>query len=191
MADPNYFKWIPTQLPPGFRFHFHPTEEQLLCYYLNNKNNQDIDNYRNLSVPCTSITDVSLLGFSVIQEIDLYKYDPYDLPGIACFPFGIRGCKKHWYCFTEKAISERAKRKTRSGFWKRRGQARDIVGGKDGVLLGRRRAFVFYRGNSPRATKTDWIMYEYTPVDRLKVNKLGSGNFVFSLFLLFSSGGIV
>jgi len=47
--------------PPGFRFH--PTDEELVLHYLCRKCiNQQI------AVP-------------IIAEIDLYKYDPWDLPG--------------------------------------------------------------------------------------------------------------
>lgn len=50
-----------TTLPPGFRFH--PTDEELVGYYLKRK--------------------VEGLGFDleVIPVIDLYKYDPWELPG--------------------------------------------------------------------------------------------------------------
>ena len=51
------------QLPPGFRFH--PTDEELISYYLKRK----ICGKR--------------IEFDAIGEIDLYKYDPWDLPGIA------------------------------------------------------------------------------------------------------------
>jgi len=49
------------QLPPGFRFH--PTDEELVMHYLCRK--------------CTS----QPIAVPIIAEIDLYKYDPWDLPG--------------------------------------------------------------------------------------------------------------
>lgn len=52
-------------LPPGFRFH--PTDEELVLHYLKNKVSS-----RPLPVP-------------IIAEIDLYKFDPWDLPGTASF----------------------------------------------------------------------------------------------------------
>lgn len=52
-------------LPPGFRFH--PTDEELVVYYLCRKVAR-----QQLPVP-------------IIAEVDLYKFDPWDLPG-AC-PF--------------------------------------------------------------------------------------------------------
>lgn len=49
------------QLPPGFRFH--PTDEELVIHYLCRK--------------CAS----QPIAVPIIAEIDLYKYNPWDLPG--------------------------------------------------------------------------------------------------------------
>jgi No apical meristem (NAM) protein len=49
------------QLPPGFRFH--PTDEELLVHYLKRKV---------ASAP---------LPIAIIAEVDLYKFDPWELPG--------------------------------------------------------------------------------------------------------------
>ena len=48
-------------LPPGFRFH--PTDEELVIHYLKKKA---------ASVP---------LPVAIIAEVDLYKFDPWELPG--------------------------------------------------------------------------------------------------------------
>jgi hypothetical protein len=48
-------------LPPGFRFH--PTDEELVVHYLKKKT---------ASMP---------LPVTIIAEIDLYKFDPWELPG--------------------------------------------------------------------------------------------------------------
>lgn len=48
-------------LPPGFRFH--PTDEELVGYYLNRK-------VQGLEIE-----------LEVIPVIDLYKFDPWELPG--------------------------------------------------------------------------------------------------------------
>ena len=50
------------QLPPGFRFH--PTDEELVMHYLCRK--------------CTG----QPISVPVIAEIDLYKFDPWQLPGM-------------------------------------------------------------------------------------------------------------
>lgn len=49
------------QLPPGFRFH--PTDEELITYYLTHK-----------------ISEVNF-GARAIAEVDLTKCEPWDLPG--------------------------------------------------------------------------------------------------------------
>ncbi|CAH2062629.1 unnamed protein product [Thlaspi arvense] len=49
-------------LPPGFRFH--PTDEELITEYLHKK----------ISSPMNPI-------LSIMAEIDLYKFDPWELPG--------------------------------------------------------------------------------------------------------------
>lgn len=48
--------------PPGFRFH--PTDEELVLYYLKRK-------------ICRRSLKLDIIG-----EIDLYKWDPEDLPGM-------------------------------------------------------------------------------------------------------------
>lgn len=57
-------------VPPGFRFH--PTDEELVGYYLRKKiASQKID-------------------LDVIRDIDLYRIEPWDLIGIATFTAPIR-----------------------------------------------------------------------------------------------------
>ncbi|BBH01831.1 NAC domain-containing protein 101 [Prunus dulcis] len=48
-------------LPPGFRFH--PTDEELVVHYLKKK-----------------VTSAPL-PVAIIAEIELYKFDPWELPG--------------------------------------------------------------------------------------------------------------
>lgn len=49
-------------LPPGFRFH--PTDEELVIHYLKKK------------------AASSPLPVAIIAEVDIYKFDPWELPGI-------------------------------------------------------------------------------------------------------------
>ena len=51
----------PMSLPPGFRFH--PTDEELVAYYLHRKING------------------GTIELEIIPEVDLYKCEPWDLPG--------------------------------------------------------------------------------------------------------------
>lgn len=51
----------PTPVPPGFRFH--PTDEELLYYYLRKK------------------VSYEAIDLDVIREVDLNKLEPWDLKG--------------------------------------------------------------------------------------------------------------
>ncbi|GAU20274.1 hypothetical protein TSUD_337550 [Trifolium subterraneum] len=64
------------QLPPGFRFH--PSDAELIVHYLRNKVNS------------------SPLPASFIAEIDLYKYNPWELPSKSLFG------EEEWYFFTPR-----------------------------------------------------------------------------------------
>ena len=61
MEKLNFVKNGVLRLPPGFRFH--PTDEELVVQYLKRKV---------LSCP---------LPASIIPEVDVCKFDPWDLPG--------------------------------------------------------------------------------------------------------------
>lgn len=65
----------PMSLPPGFRFH--PTDEELVAYYLHNK-----------------ITGRPI-ELEVIPEVDLYKFEPWDLPGNIKFGIGVNWRLEH------------------------------------------------------------------------------------------------
>ncbi|XP_040994258.1 NAC transcription factor 32-like [Juglans microcarpa x Juglans regia] len=128
------------QFPPGFRFH--PSDEELLVHYLQNKVN---------SRP---------LPASVIAEIDLYKYNPWELPNKAMYG------EDEWYFFSPRdrkyPNGERPNRAAASGYWKATGTDKPILsccGSKR--ILGVKKALVFYTGPPPNRFKTDWIMNEY------------------------------
>ncbi|KAI4316687.1 hypothetical protein L6164_024642 [Bauhinia variegata] len=144
-------------LPPGCRFY--PSEEQLLCYYLTNKNANTTRNENEY-----------IHGCNLIRELDLYDHDPFELPATSCFSYGYGGRKRHWYCYTVSVVKEtRGKsRKVRGGFWRRRGRVRNVFTNGGNILVGTRTNFVFYLGNSlKKAVKTDLIIYEYALADRL------------------------
>nr|GEU30599.1 NAC domain-containing protein 19-like isoform X1 [Tanacetum cinerariifolium] len=138
-------------LPPGCQFF--PSEQQLITHYLTLKNNHSPSQ-------------------NLITEIDLYRYEPFNLPESACFVFGREGKKKHWYCFEKMGRVKRGRgemRRAGGGYWKRSGSAKDIVcGGVEGVVIGVRKCFVFYLGEfgvGKGGVRTKWIMYEYSLVD--------------------------
>nr|WLO57482.1 NAC transcription factor 23 [Rheum palmatum] len=124
-------------LPPGFRFY--PTDEELMVQYLCRK----VAGY-NFSLP-------------IIAEIDLYKFDPWVLPGKALFG------EKEWYFFTPRdrkyPNGSRPNRVAGSGYWKATGTDKVIT--SEGRKVGIKKALVFYIGKAPKGTKTNWIMHEY------------------------------
>uniref|UniRef100_A0A6N2KZD1 NAC domain-containing protein n=1 Tax=Salix viminalis TaxID=40686 RepID=A0A6N2KZD1_SALVM len=93
------------QLPPGFRFH--PTDEELVVHYLKKKA---------ASVP---------LPVTIIAEIDLYKFDPWELPSKATFG------EQEWYFFSPRdrkyPNGARPNRAATSGYWKATGTDKPIL----------------------------------------------------------------
>lgn len=127
-------------LPPGFRFH--PTDEELVVHYLKKKA---------ASTP---------LPVPIIADIDLYKFDPWDLPGKASFG------EHEWYFFSPRdrkyPNGARPNRAAASGYWKATGTDKPITSsGGHGPKVGVKKALVFYRGRPPKGIKTNWIMHEY------------------------------
>ncbi|XP_020585542.1 NAC transcription factor 29-like [Phalaenopsis equestris] len=133
-------------LPPGFRFH--PTDEELILHYLKN---------RASSSPCPA---------SIIAEVDIYKFDPWDLPDKAAFG------DREWFFFTPRDRKYpngiRPNRAARSGYWKATGTDKPICSGSENV--GVKKALVFYKGRPPKGHKTNWIMHEYRLADANKNN---------------------
>uniref|UniRef100_A0A0D9VWH8 NAC domain-containing protein n=1 Tax=Leersia perrieri TaxID=77586 RepID=A0A0D9VWH8_9ORYZ len=126
-------------LPPGFRFH--PTDEELVTYYLTRK--------------------VSDFGFATraIADVDLNKCEPWDLPSKASMG------EKEWYFFSMRdrkyPTGIRTNRATESGYWKTTGKDKEIFQSGSGALVGMKKTLVFYRGRAPKGGKTSWVMHEY------------------------------
>lgn len=124
-------------LPPGFRFH--PTDEELITYYLLRK-----------------VSDTSFTS-KAVAVADLNKSEPWDLPGKASMG------EKEWYFFSMKdrkyPTGLRTNRATESGYWKTTGKDKEIFGA--GVLIGMKKTLVFYKGRAPRGEKSNWVMHEY------------------------------
>ncbi|KAI3779194.1 hypothetical protein L2E82_08781 [Cichorium intybus] len=139
-------------LPPGFRFH--PTDEELIMFYLRNQS---------LSKPCP---------VSIIPEVDIYKFDPWELPEKTEFE------ENEWYFFTPRDRKYpngiRPNRAAVSGYWKATGTDKAIYSGSK--YVGVKKALVFYKGRPPKGIKTDWIMHEYRLKDSRSqpTKKLGS-----------------
>ncbi|OIW10823.1 hypothetical protein TanjilG_27769 [Lupinus angustifolius] len=138
-----------SHLPPGFRFH--PTDEELVDYYLKNK----IASKR--------------IELDVIKDIDLYKIEPWDLQELCKFGSDEQ---TEWYFFSHKdkkyPTGTRTNRATKAGFWKATGRDKAIYSKHS--LIGMRKTLVFYQGRAPNGQKSDWIMHEY----RLETNENGT-----------------
>ncbi|KAL1554491.1 NAC domain-containing protein 6 [Salvia divinorum] len=127
---------------PGFRFH--PTEEELLNFYLKK------------------------MRGDVIGFLNIYNYHPKELPQLA------KTGEREWYFMVPRDRKHggggRPNRTTANGFWKATGSDRQIVSGSDPKrVLGLKKTLVFYEGRAPRGRKTNWIMNEYRLPD--KANK--------------------
>lgn len=158
-----------SHVPPGFRFH--PTDEELVDYYLRKK----VESRR--------------IDLDIIKDVDLYKIEPWDLQGttstystlysiyskLLYIPLVVEKCKigveeqNDWYFFSHKdkkyPTGTRTNRATTAGFWKATGRDKPIYTNNN--LIGMRKTLVFYRGRAPNGLKSDWIMHEY----RLETNE--------------------
>ncbi|KAI3931255.1 hypothetical protein MKX01_040172 [Papaver californicum] len=125
---------------PGFRFH--PTDEELVGFYLKRKIQQ-----RPLSI-------------ELIKQLDIYKYDPWDLPK----ELSTTG-EKEWYFYCPRdrkyRNSARPNRVTGAGFWKATGTDRPIYSSEGTKCIGLKKSLVFYTGRAAKGVKTDWMMHEF------------------------------
>ncbi|XP_025014619.1 NAC domain-containing protein 7 [Ricinus communis] len=138
-----------SHVPPGFRFH--PTDEELVDYYLRKKvNSRRVD-------------------LDVIKDVDLYKIEPWDLQELCRIG---TDDQNEWYFFSHKdkkyPTGTRTNRATAAGFWKATGRDKAIYSKHD--LIGMRKTLVFYKGRAPNGQKSDWIMHEY----RLETDENGT-----------------
>ncbi|WOL18606.1 hypothetical protein Cni_G27403 [Canna indica] len=153
---------------PGFRFH--PTEEELLDFYLKLK------------------IHGNELPLDIISTVHLYRHDPWELPGLlaslhcrhayrslplvshslmAAVHAGMAKIgEREWYFYVPRdrrqASGGRPSRTTARGFWKATGSDRPVRSAADPKrLIGLKKTLVYYEGRAPRGCKTDWVMNEY------------------------------
>ncbi|PQQ07208.1 NAC transcription factor 25 [Prunus yedoensis var. nudiflora] len=142
-TDSSSGSQVHPQLPPGFRFH--PTDEELVVHYLKKKA---------ASAP---------LPVTIIAEVDLYKFDPWELPSKATFG------EQEWYFFSPRdrkyPNGARPNRAATSGYWKATGTDKPILTSIGNQKVGVKKALVFYGGKPPKGIKTNWIMHEYRLVN--------------------------
>ncbi|PKA60260.1 NAC transcription factor ONAC010 [Apostasia shenzhenica] len=151
MERKEFMKLGSVRLPPGFRFQ--PTDEELVVQYLRRKA---------LSCP---------LPACIIPEIDLRKYDPWDLPiGIRvliCSMSGYFGGERYYFYHREKKNVEKTRRgkyyqPASSGYWKAVGKEKQVLASRSNEeVVGTKQELVFFIGKLHRGLKTDWIMHEY------------------------------
>ncbi|MED6106933.1 hypothetical protein PIB30_009233 [Stylosanthes scabra] len=138
-------------LPPGFRFH--PTDEELLGYYLKRK------------------VEGLEIELEVIPVIDFYKFDPWELPEKSFL--ANRDREWFFYCPRDRKYpnGSRTNRATKCGYWKATGKDKKIVCQFDtpSTVTGYRKTLVFYRGRATLGDRTDWVMHEYRLADDLGV----------------------
>ncbi|MBA0728060.1 hypothetical protein Golax_000995 [Gossypium laxum] len=129
----------PMTLPPGFRFH--PTDEELVAYYLDRK------------------ISGRTIELEIIPEVDLYKCEPWDLPDKSFLP----SKDMEWYFYSPRdkkyPNGSRTNRATRGGYWKATGKDRAVQTSK--AVVGMKKTLVYYRGRAPHGIRTNWVMHEY------------------------------
>ncbi|ONK71800.1 uncharacterized protein A4U43_C04F12510 [Asparagus officinalis] len=129
----------PVTLPPGFRFH--PTDEELVTYYLERKINR------------------RKIELEIIPEVDLYKCEPWDLPEKSLLP----SKDLEWYFFSHRdrkyPNGSRTNRATQGGYWKATGKDRKVNAQRRPT--GTKKTLVYHRGRAPHGSRTDWVMHEY------------------------------
>ncbi|PKU80776.1 NAC domain-containing protein 86 [Dendrobium catenatum] len=134
----------PVGLPPGFRFH--PTDEELVNYYLKRK-------IHGLKIE-----------LDIIPEVDLYKCEPWELADKSFLP----SRDPEWYFFGPRDRKYpngfRTNRATRAGYWKSTGKDRRVS--SQNRAIGMKKTLVYYRGRAPQGIRTDWVMHEYRLDDK-------------------------
>ncbi|XP_051120223.1 NAC domain-containing protein 53-like [Andrographis paniculata] len=153
-------------LAPGFRFH--PTDEELVRYYLRRK--------------------VCGKGFrfDAISEIDIYKIEPWDLPSFS----KLKSRDLEWYFFSgldkKYGNGARTNRATEKGYWKTTGKDRAVY--HKSQTVGMKKTLVYHSGRAPKGQRSNWVMHEYRLTDT-ELGKTGVAQDSYVLCRVFQKSG--
>ncbi|KAJ0261328.1 NAC domain-containing protein 89 [Hirschfeldia incana] len=124
---------------PGFKFS--PTDVELISYYLKRK------------------MDGLERSVEVIPEIDIYNFEPWDLPDKS-----VVKSDTEWFFFCARGKKyphgSQNRRTTKKGYWKATGKERDVKSSSE--VIGTKRTLVFHIGRAPKGERTEWIIHEYS-----------------------------
>ncbi|KAK6137943.1 hypothetical protein DH2020_028312 [Rehmannia glutinosa] len=146
-----------SMLGPGFRFH--PTDEELVRYYLKRK------------------IFKKAFRFDAISEIDIYKAEPWDLPYMS----KLKTRDLEWYFFSvldkKYGNGARTNRATEKGYWKTTGKDRAVY--HKTQIVGMKKTLVYHSGRAPKGQRTNWVMHEYRLTDiQLETAEIAQDAFV-------------
>ncbi|XP_030527710.1 NAC domain-containing protein 83 [Rhodamnia argentea] len=141
MEVPRFFVSGGIKLPIGFRFR--PTDRELVVHYLKRKV---------LAVP---------LPASVIPELDVFRADPWDLPG---------SLRERRYFFSRRNRSSNGHERTRVaagfGYWRYKAKSKQILAsdGTGNQVIGVRKTLAFREGKHSigNVPGTRWILHEFS-----------------------------
>ncbi|KAK2987743.1 hypothetical protein RJ640_023428 [Escallonia rubra] len=157
----------PTSLAPGFRFH--PTDEELVQYYLKRK-------------ACGKS-----FRFQAVSEIDVYKSEPWELADYS----SLKTRDLEWYFFSpvdrKYGNGSRLNRATGRGYWKATGKDRSVR--HKSQTIGMKKTLVFHSGRAPDGKRTNWVMHEYRLCDEELVRS-GVAQDAFVLCRIFQKSGL-
>lgn len=143
----------PTSLAPGFRFH--PTDEELVIYYLKRK------------------VSGKPFRFDAISEVDIYRSEPADLADKS----RLKTRDQEWYFFSalDKKYGNggRMNRATGKGYWKATGNDRQVK--HEERVVGLKKTLVFHSGRAPDGKRTNWVMHEYRLTEK-EMERIGTGS---------------
>ncbi|KAI4989602.1 hypothetical protein ZWY2020_036919 [Hordeum vulgare] len=156
-----------TCLPPGFRFH--PTDVELVSYYLKRK-----------------IMGKKLF-VEAISEVELYKFAPWDLPNKSCLQS--KDLEWFFFCPRDKKYPKgsRTNRATPNGYRKTSGKDRTIE--LNSRIVGLKKTLIFHEGKAPKGNRTDWVMYEYKMEDET-LDAAGFSKDAYVLCKIFKKSGL-